>query len=292
MRGLAEYAMSGRLQAATVAVLFGLIPMPGFDLICGAIVALVILRRGLQDGVQILLWAVLPAALKWKLGDPHLALMLPAVVAASLVLRHSRSWQLTSLLMMASGVLQQWTIRWHDAYLARMHDLLNSLQSGGFVMQGVVDGKVVPLSPEQLMDIALPYYGVYQMALVLGCLLLGRYWQAHLYNPGGFRQEFHNLRFDWRLMVVLLALMVAGVFGIAPLSDWLLIMCLPPILEILAVIHKVVMHRNMGAAWLVLAYLLLFMPVAGPILVLLGFGDSLIDIRKRLAVDNKQESGS
>ncbi len=283
MRGLAEYAMSGRLQAATIAILFGLIP--GFGIISGAVVALVILRRGIKDGAQILLWALLPAGLQWELGDPGLVLMLLGVVAASLVLRHGRSWQLAILLIMVSGVLQQLSLPWQTGYLAKVQHAVSSLQSNGFPMQGVTDGKTVTISPQQLMDTLLKYYGVSQMLLILASLLLGRYWQAHLYNPGGFRQEFHNLRFDWRLMVVLAGLTGASAFGVAPLSDWLLIVCLAPILEALAVIHKVVAHRNMGTAWLVLAYMLLFMPFAALVYVLLGFTDSLFDIRKRFAAD-------
>ena len=289
MRGLAEYAMSGRLQAATVAILFGLIP--GFGLISGAVVALVILRRGLQDGLQILLWASLPALLQWQqLGDPGSLMMLLGVALAGGLLRISRSWQLTSLLIMASGVLQQLSLPWQKAYLARMHNVVNSLQSHGFALQDKIDGKVVTVTPQQLLDMMLKYYGASQMLLMLGCLLLGRYWQASLYNPGGFRQEFHNLRFDWRLMVVLLGLVGAALIGKPPFSDWLLIVCMPPILEALAVIHKVVARRNLGYTWLVLTYLLLM--IVAPALALLGFADCLIDFRKRFAADtDNQDAG-
>src|SRR5690606_27778433 len=74
MRGIVEYAMSGRRQAATVAVLFGLIPM--LNLLSGAVVALVILRKGMQDGLLVLLWALLPAGLQWVIGDTMPVFML------------------------------------------------------------------------------------------------------------------------------------------------------------------------------------------------------------------------
>lgn len=279
MRGLAEYTMSGRLQAATVAVLFGLIP--GLFIISGATVALVTLRRGPGDGVQTLLWALLPAGLQWKLGNPGAALILLGVMLASLVLRNTRSWQSTAIVLVLGGLLSQMSLSLQEGYLARVGEAVNSLQANGFALQMVVDGEVVTASADQLIEALLQFYGPYQMVLMLGCMLLGRYWQALLYNPGGFREEFHNLRFDWRLMAVLLVLVGAGFYGQTPLDKWMMMFCLVPILDGLAVVHKVVAQRNMGTTWLILAYLLLF--IAAPAFVLLGFADSVVDFRKRLA---------
>lgn len=89
MRGLAEYAMSGRFQAATVAVLFGMIP--GLSIVSGAVVALVTLRRGLQEGLIVALWAALPAGLQWMLGDAGSVFMLLGVLAASQLLRKTEA---------------------------------------------------------------------------------------------------------------------------------------------------------------------------------------------------------
>ena len=283
MRGLAEYAMSGRLQAATVAVLFGLIPVPGLEIICGAVVALVILRRGMQDGIQILLWALLPAGLKWKLGEPSLVLILTGVVAASLMLRNSRSWQSTILLIMLGGALLQFSLPWQEDFIGQLSHSLSSLQNSGYSTQSPDERKALAVLVTQMLDMLLSYYGTYQALMILGCLLLGRYWQAHLYNPGGFRQEFHNLRFDRQLMAVLLGVLVFGASAIPTFTDWLLLVCLVPILQGLAVVHKVGLLRKLGSAWLVLVYLLLL--IAAPIYILLGFTDSLIDIRKRIATD-------
>ncbi|MES2605600.1 MAG: hypothetical protein V4603_11735 [Pseudomonadota bacterium] len=278
MRGLAEYVMSGRLQAATVAVLFGLIP--GLSVVSGAVVALVILRRGLQDGIQILLWAMLPPGLQWLLGDPSPAFVLVGVVLASLVLRKTQSWQMTSVLIMLAGVLLQLSLPLQQTYIAHSQEIMDTLVANGLSLQVVVDGEVVTATSRQLVDALLRFYGGYQMLMMLGCMLLGRYWQALLYNPGGFRQEFHNLRFDRRLMGVLLVLVALGVYGVSPLNDWLMMFCMVPILNGLAVVHSVVAQRKMGTTWVILAYLLLF--IAAPAYVLLGFVDSAIDIRKRL----------
>lgn len=278
MRGLAEYAMSGRFQAATVAVLFGLVP--GFSLISAGIVALVVLRRGWQDGIQTLLWALLPAGLQWKLGDPGSVMMLGGVMLASLALRHWRSWQATALVVTVCAVLMQLSLPLQQNYLARVGEAVKTLEASGFAIQMVVDGAVVTASGDQLLDALLKFYGVYQLLLMTISVLLGRYWQARLYNPGGFREEFHNLRFDRSVMLVLLVLIGLGLYGQPPFSDWLMMFCLIPVLNALAVVHSLVAKWQMGTMWLFAAYLLLL--IAAPAFVLLGFADNAADIRKRL----------
>jgi hypothetical protein len=231
--------------------------------------------------VQTLLWALLPAGLQWKLGNPGAALILLGIMLASLVLRNTRSWQVAAVVLLLGGLLSQLSLPLQQGYLARVSEAVGSLQANGFALKTVVDGEVVTANADQLIEALLQFYGPYQMSLMLGCMLLGRYWQALLYNPGGFREEFHNLRFDWRLMAVLLVLVGAGLYGQAPLDKWLMMFCMVPILDGLAVVHKVVAHRNMGTTWLILAYLMLF--IAAPAFVLLGFTDSVVDFRKRLA---------
>jgi hypothetical protein len=279
MRGLAEYAMSGRFQAATVAVLFGMIP--GLSIVSGAVVALVTLRRGLQEGLVIALWAALPAGLQWMLGDVGSVFMLLGALAAGQLLRRTESWQQVCVLITVLGLLSQASLVFQQAYVIQMQEVFTALMANGVSLQVIEGGEVVNASPEQLADVVLRFYGAQQMLVLISCMLLARYWQALLYNPGGFQQEFHNLRFDWRLMLVWLAVILGGVAGIPPLSDWLLIFCMVPILNALAVVHKVVAVRKMGTTWLILAYLLLF--IAAPAFVLLGFVDSVIDIRRRVS---------
>ena len=287
MRGLADYAMSGRLQAATVAILFGLIP--GLSVISGAVVALVTLRRGWQDGWQILLWALLPAALQWMMGDTSLVFTQIGVALAALLLRRLQSWQSVMVLLLALGIAVQWTLPWHGAALMKVFEnAVTTLQRDGVQLQMAIDGKLVDATPAQLADAWLKFYGTYQMLMMFGCLVLARYWQALLYNPGGFRQEFHQLRIDPRLMAVVLVLLALALQGVTPMNDWLFMLSLLPVLQGVAVVHALVALRNMGTAWLVLAYLLLL--VAAPAFALLGIVDSLANLRKRLAdVEKKVE---
>ena len=278
MRGLAEYVMSGRRQAATVAVLFGLIPM--LNLLSGAVVALVTLRKGPQEGFLIMMWALLPAGLQWLLGDNAPVIMVVGVTVLSYLLRRTQSWQQVLLMMTLLGVLLQISLPLQTNYLAYMRGVFDRMLNSGDAAATAAEGMTLEDAKAQVMALWQSLYGVGNMLVFTICLMLGRYWQALLYNPGGFGQEFHNLRVDRRVMGALLVLMLIGIAGLQPLAGWTMVFGVVPGLCGLAVIHHVVASRKLGTSWLVLTYLLALMVT--PLIVIVGFADSWLDIRKRM----------
>lgn len=62
MRAIAEFIMRGRMQATLVVAAAAALPLLFW--LSAAASALVLLRRGMQDAVTIVVWAVLPA-LAW-----------------------------------------------------------------------------------------------------------------------------------------------------------------------------------------------------------------------------------
>ena len=92
MRALAQFVMRGPLQAGGVAVVTTAIPLLFW--IGAAVIGLVILRLGIGQGLNITLWALLPAlGWSWFGQDPTaLAVLLQVVVVAS-VLRTTLSWE-------------------------------------------------------------------------------------------------------------------------------------------------------------------------------------------------------
>lgn len=278
MRGLAEYVMSGRRQAATVAVLFGLIPM--LNLVSGAVVALVTLRKGSQEGFLLMMWALLPAGLQWLVGDTAPAIMVVGVMFLANLLRRTQSWQQVLLVMTVLGLLLQFSLQFQPAYIENVQRLLDRLLEGGGGIPGATEGLTVEDAKAQMMALWLSFYGVEHMLVFAGCLMLGRFWQAMLYNPGGFRQEFHSLRMHPATMGVLLVLLIAGMAGVPPLADLKMVFGVVPGLCGLAVAHHVVAARKLGKGWLVLTYLMALLVT--PVIVILGFADSWLDIRKRM----------
>jgi hypothetical protein len=117
------------------------------------------------------------------------------------------------------------------------------------------------------------------------CLIVGRYWQALLYNPGGFGREFRAVRLPRVAALVLLVCMLVGPnFG--PQMAMLTPLCsVPLVFAGLALMHGLVAEKRLARFWLVGLYvtLLMFMQLIYPLLVALAIVDSLIDFRGRLA---------
>jgi len=120
------------------------------------------------------------------------------------------------------------------------------------------------------------------LGIVLLCLLLGRWWQAVLYNPGGFREEFHSLRLTRWFAGLVLALVVGSMVtppGIV--SDLASVMGAVFLLQTLAVMHAIAAMRGWHVGWLIGAYLIL--PLMLRPAALLGLADSFVDFRARAA---------
>ena len=139
----------------------------------------------------------------------------------------------------------------------------------------------------QVAGIMTGFVGAAFTLSVLGSLLLARWWQALLYNPGGFREEFHELRLGRNLggvSVVLLAV-TAALDGPAEAlaRDMLFVAIVLHLLQGLAVVHALVRRTGSGIGWLAATYVLLLvaMPQTAVTLALAGFADSWADFRAR-----------
>ncbi|TNE96843.1 MAG: hypothetical protein EP328_07380, partial [Gammaproteobacteria bacterium] len=122
------------------------------------------------------------------------------------------------------------------------------------------------------------------LATGIGMTMLARAWQAGLYNPGGFRKEFHALKLSPAVAVVCAVTMVIG--PMLGLNSMLLVWAAgtPLFMASVALVHGIVGRRNMSGQWLVLFYIALVLlgPTLMILLVVLAFVDSWLDIRRRI----------
>tara|TARA_R110000851_G_scaffold178780_1_gene325738 strand:+ start:3628 stop:4527 length:900 start_codon:yes stop_codon:yes gene_type:complete len=287
MQGLAEYIMRGRRQATLVVGLSVAIPLLFWF---GAVVlALVILRRGLSEGAPVLIWGGLPALAWAMLGDPTpLLLVLGTALLASL-LRERNDWSLVVLAAAPLGLIYALIL------LAMLHEpmvvLANELQGMMPKVLGELGKDLSEADMARLQSLMLPILagltGAVHAVMTLASLILARAWQARLFNPGGFREEFHQLRLKpWMAVSLLLLVFVAPQFGdmavVAPVST------VPLLLAGLALIHGIVGIKQLSLAWLIAMYvaLLFASQAAVPLIMLLAFIDSLFDFRSRLKPEN------
>jgi hypothetical protein len=295
MRGLARLAMRGPLAAGGCAAscilgaqVIWLLLVPA-----SALVALTVLRHGALAGVKVaaiatsLAVVVRQVVLGDWLGMATLAasVWLPAIVLGLLLRRSARqSWPLlgAAVLALAYAVVMRAAVDDVTAFWADTLSPLFDLLARDGVMQ---------LDDAQRLAFATQ---VHLWSVVgLQCLhstavLLARWWQACLFNPGGFGQEFCAL--DLPRGMSLIAGGVAGAFVVGQLNgahagivgDACVILMVLFGFQGLAVIHFRARAVALGGGWLAVLYvtLALLPHVAGMLLAATGLFDNVADVRR------------
>jgi len=268
--------MRGRVQALWVAVLGASTLM--FSWVSAAVIALVTLRRGPGEGAYILAWAVLPAGfLLFTFGDSGPLGMILGTTVLAVVLRWLSSWPLVLLAAMAVGAFTGFALLiFGGVFLEQLAEVFTEFFSR---FEG------------QLPEAQLQAPGVVTLAGMLGlinaiscvlCLLLARWWQSALYNPGGFREEFHGLRLSPRYSLLLvLGMLAVSTFGFE-YRPWAILFAVPLSVAGLGFVHARAAHRKLGAGWLSVFYLLwLLVDPVKLIVIGVAVADSWINFRSR-----------
>lgn len=284
MRALAEFIMRGRTQATLVVVIAAMVPLLFW--LSAAAASLVLLRRGIRDAAGILIWALLPALVWAYLGDPRLLFVLLGSLGLAQVLRSAQSWSRVLLCSVALGVLYAGVFSAVDGLREPIEAVSVEAQKLWPQMFGE-DYQQLPVEQREMLEASLSpsaligFTAATLQLLCVLCLILGRYWQAQLYNPGGFGREFRALRLSPGVALGLLAAALLGA-SLGPQGAMLKLFCGIPLLLVgLAVLHGLVALKPSLRFWLVGTYLLLL--VLYPLLVVLAVVDSLMDVRGRVA---------
>lgn len=291
MKALAAYIMRGRMQAggvvAACAALSLLLPPVTGPLawVSAAGVGLVTLRAGAQQGVIILLGAGAVLALLGMLlsGSPllgvafALVLWLPVwALALTLSRTDSLAWVLGGVAVL--GVLfvsavHLWagspTEVWREALELSLRPALEQLGS-------LSDPAHMERMLNEMARVMTALLAISLMLSVSVGVLLARWWQGLLYNAGGFRREFHALRFARAFALPTVLLVLAALVTQGEGRQWLLevvaVLALVYMFQGLALAHRTVAERNAHTAWLAALYglLVLMLPQMMLLLALVG----------------------
>lgn len=271
MRGLAEFVMTGRKQATMAVLLLGLVPL--INLLSPAIVGLVMLRKGAREAALILAWAILPLA-GWAIaGDIVPLIMLLGISGLALLLRETESWEFTLLASILIGVCVEFYLRMRPEVLDLIFQQLDAYMATNDLQS---------MQIEDLRKFVTSFIGSVYMFLAVMLLMLARWMQATLYNPGGFQQEFHQLRIKQKIALSLMVVMLLANFGVVVPSTWVLYLILPMLFSGVALIHAVVAQKKLSSMWLVVFYAVIMLPLVVQMVVLLALIDSWYDFRARL----------
>ncbi len=301
MRLLASFVMRGRSQAVMAISIIALLSVlfPPLAIVSSAAVALVTLRVGARDGFVVTLLSAIACALLAMLVQVNpvpvvaatLLLWVP-VWTLALTLRTSRSLAYTATLALLFGVLlivfhymqfsdpaEQWR-----KVLAPMLDSFSQAQGLEVDQRKLL---LVAVSKWMTGMVAAGFY-----LQLMASLLLGRWWQSLLYNPGGFRDEFHQLRLPQPLAILTIALVVLLSMGIGfarPQLDYLaMLLIMAYLLQGVALAHGIRAKLEANYGWLVGMYVLLILGMQYMVLLLatVGVFDAFWDFRTRLGKDS------
>ena len=283
MRALASFIMRGRVQATLVVVISAVLPLLFW--LSAAAGSLVLLRRGFRDATSVIVGGLLAGLAVWVMGDPITFLVIAGALALAAMLRAEHPW---SRVLLASAVFAVAFSLVLDLALAQTFDMLAKAFAEAMPK---IEGEPV-LSGELIRPVLVASTAVTVQLFSVLALMLARYWQAALYNPGGFGREFRELKLPKQTMAVLVAVMVVAPF-IGP--QFIILASASSLVLVLAgiaLMHGLVAQGRLAGFWLVGMYvtLPLIMQLIYPLLVVLAIVDSLIDFRGRKSPPGKDSA--
>ncbi len=295
MKALAAFIMKGRMQAVMVAAVFTVLALliTPLGIASSAVVALVVLRKGIKEGLLLLMLGSLALSALGLLifGQPlslavaGLLLWLPMLLLAE-VLRATRSLRLVIEVAVILGVLMIGV-----QYL--LLDDVNQFWSGILEQYSaqIMDANVVSEVQRKAMVAEMAPWmpggmgAAWFLQLALS-LFLARSWQAALYNPGGCSEELRQLRLGRWLLILVPVLLVAGSLSDTPgvASQLALVGMAAFFLQGVALVHGLVQEFKANPGWLIGFYLLLVigMPASFTAVSAAGFADGWLNFRARV----------
>jgi len=273
--------MRGRREALLVAVVASVVPM--FFWVGSAAVGLFTLRRGGTEGGFVALWALLPCLVLARFGEVVPAAAMIGIWLVAMVLRATRSWALTLLAASAIGlVFGLGLLGAGGAYL----EAVRTIAEGFIAEVGKRSGDPAVAAQLQAPDTQqiASIFGFMLALTLVGCTVLARWWQSALFNPGGFREEFHAIRFG---SVPGLALVGAGasLYLQGPaMQIWAQIVMLPLLVAGIGLVHALVARRRVGGMLGLLYAALLLAPPVKYVVMGLAAVDAVANLRRLLGV--------
>ena len=298
MKALARLIMSGLNQAALVAavsLILSVILTP-LSWISGAAIALVTLHLGPRRGVQTMAVASIGVLVfSWlAMGSPlpmisFMVLFWLPVWAAAVVLRQSVSLALALQLITGFGVLIVLLLQlaFPDVLQQLASQFTSSIEQVMQQSQAQADMSAIQPMLDLLRRYLAGILAIGLMLTVLVSLMLGRWWQSVLYNPGGLQQEFNQLRLGRSLAIISLVLMAVAAFTESDTAIMVaLVIVTVYMIEGTALAHALVEIRQINKRWLYALYItMFFIPHVVILLVVFGLLDAWVDFRTRLAMN-------
>jgi len=206
------------MQAIMLASVFALLSLilPPVSIVSSASVALVTLRRGAAEGWYVLICACLASALlgvfligSYQFPLAYGLMLWTPVWLISVVLREGRHLFLAIEIVIVIASLAVVGAYLYQPNLAEVWETLLSPLLKPMLLQSNPDMPVADIQRSLGVFYHFMITGLVAQIYVAGLLaglFLGRWWQAVLYNPGGFKKEYLSLQGQKGLAIATLAI--------------------------------------------------------------------------------------
>lgn len=285
--------MQSRINAALFAVLFsvGLLVFPLVFVLSIATLSLVSLQKDLSEGMIVALIAsgilvVVTILFGGQIQSLSFLLFiswLPVIVMSVITKKYGDISQglkagfvlaliaLSFLYILSGGNSEQY---WLKFFNANLEPILLKLNMPDELFAQFKTALTVNMNGLLTSSIIL--------LVVLG-LIIGRYWQAKLYKPGAFGEEFRQITFGKTLGLITILVLIAGslskdVIFFTDLQRGFILLFM---LQGLAVVHYLVKDKQYGTGVLSLTYcVILLLPIVSLFITAMGIMDNWFNFRR------------
>lgn len=290
--------MRGRSQAVMATSVLAMLSMvmPPLSLLSSATVGLVTLREGRNAGLQVIGFSLLACAAlsAIALGNPApaiglmLLLWFPMWVLGQ-VLREMRSLGLAIQIAQLFGLLIIGYLYLQTVDPIAEWQIVFATLADSFTEAGLYKADESQQLVDELARWMTGFFSAGYFLQLIVSLLLARWWQSLLYNPGGFQQEFHQLRLPKQLAYLGVVLSVLSLLQLEVGGDLLryltVLLMAAYLIQGLAVAHGTVKLLGLNRAWLIGVYIMLV--ITGPqmmiVISMLGLADIWMNFREKAA---------
>jgi hypothetical protein len=303
LRRFTDYILRGRVHALAAAFVLVLVPIIG----C-VIATFVTLRKGAQEGAFVFIALILPYLLIMMMapseqvsGENSNNLLEGVIFIVSIsfvswliavILRATSSWSvvLDSLALISVAVIILIHLYYPDMAQFREHwlknyfELLQQAAKDFFIAIGMSNSSIVNIL-NKLKDLTAGITTLMFSSQALLFLLLARWWQDAMFNPGGLRKELKTIRLSKVCAIVFIVGLFAAFQHIVMMQNAIIILFMIFALAGFSLMHYIITAKKINF-WLVgFVYIALsIFPKSMVFLVLAGLLDAFFDFRKRLPV--------
>ena len=291
LKRFANFLLQKRRHAAIVALACGILPA-AFASFSMVIVAFVTLCRGSKEGAIVMLWAMLPFLAHAYVDKSYLVLSVALlgfilVWGASALLRSTTSWVLVLQVGAVLGMTAVFAVhgcypdivQWWAGHI--QHYAVAAEQSAGLK----ITSQQIAAEVHLLASVATGFEVSLILVLAMLKLLFARWWQAIAFNPGGLREELHQIHLGY-LCAALFALLVIVAYA---MSSMIVVEAMFPVGLVLVIAGLSLLHcwlkpYKYALITLVGFYtIVIIFPKTLFLAILLGMIDSGFNLRKKMS---------